>query len=54
MWRRNDDLADRLIASNAARPRPGMEEPDMAKVETSGWLRVSQAAIDSWGVKHPA
>ena len=35
MWWRKDDLADELIAKNTARPRPGMEKPDMDKLEMS-------------------
>ena len=39
MWWLKDDLADRLIAHNAARPRPGMEKPDMRKLAGDGWER---------------
>ena len=27
MWWQTDDIADKLIANNAARPLPGMEKP---------------------------
>lgn len=30
-WTRRDDLVDELIANNAARPIPGMENPDLKK-----------------------
>ncbi len=32
MWWQKDDLADKLIANNAARPRPGMEKPDRERL----------------------
>lgn len=36
MWWQEDDLADKLIANNAARPIPGMEKPDMARLGSTG------------------
>ena len=32
MWWQKDDLADKLIANNAARPRPGMDKPDFERI----------------------
>ena len=39
MWRQKDDLADKLIANNAARPIPGMEKPDMERLTLNGLVR---------------
>ena len=47
MWWQKDDLADQLIANNAARPRPGMEKPDIARLTISGLVsRRKTAAAD--------
>lgn len=32
----HDDLVDKLIANNAARPRPGMEKPDVTRLALTG------------------
>ena len=39
MWWQEDDLADKLIANNAARPIPGMEKPDKARLDSTGTVR---------------
>ena len=39
MWWQEDDLADKLIANNTARPIPGMEKPDMARLGINGAVR---------------
>ena len=59
MWRRDDNLADSLIAINVARPIPGMEKPDLGHLAVIGlmqrqhamsveeerrWLRLDDAA----------
>ena len=35
-WQQKDDLADKLIANNAARLIPEMEKPDMERLAVSG------------------
>lgn len=42
MWRYQDDLVDRLITNNAARPIPGMERPDLARIALTGLLLPSR------------
>lgn len=32
MWWWKDDLVDKLIGNNAARPRPGMDKPDSERL----------------------
>ena len=32
MWWGKDDIVDKLIGNNAARPRPGMDEPDSERL----------------------
>ena len=45
MWWSRDDIVDKLIANNTARPIPGMEKPDMSKSQRQGSaLRSSQSA----------
>ncbi len=39
MWWQKDDLADKLIANNAARPIPGMEKPDRERLTLNGLVR---------------
>ena len=51
VWWQTDDIADKLIANNAARPLPGMEKPDMSiltlnavgKRDTSGARQAESA-----------
>ena len=33
MWWGKDDIVDKLIGSNAARPRPGMDKPDRERLK---------------------
>lgn len=41
-WTR-DDLVDQLIANNAARPRPGMDKPDVAMMTLTGKVQKTAA-----------
>ena len=43
MWWQRDDLADQLIANNAARPRPGMDKPDLAMMRMPGQVTSARA-----------
>ena len=41
-----DDIADQLIASNTARPRPGVEKPDPEGSAVNGLLRRRRSMQD--------
>ena len=44
-WRNDDELADRLIANNAARPLPGMEKPNIDILAMSGWVQRNKTIV---------
>ena len=44
-----DDIADQLIASNTARPRPGVEKPDPEGSAVNGFLRRRRSMQDGRG-----
>ena len=46
MWGR-DDIVDKLIANNAARPLPGMDKPDAAVLSIRGTVQKTKATPTS-------
>ena len=44
-WRYQDDLVDELIAQNAARPRPGMDKPDLEVLARFGQTKWTETLM---------